>query len=53
MRLIRKNQSGQAMVEAMLVAGILIFVMVGFGYMISAFMDHGFRSYRLISLNIN
>lgn len=53
MRRTRRNQSGQAMVETMLVAAVLIFVMVGFGYMVSAFMDHGFRSYRLISMDIN
>ena len=41
---------GQAMIETVIVAGILVSVMLTFGVVVSAFMDHGYRSLRLISM---
>ncbi len=38
------------MVETMLVAAILVGVMLAFGLLVSAFMDHGYRTLRLISM---
>jgi hypothetical protein len=49
--LFKKYRSrGQAMVETMVVAGILILTMIGFGLVASAFLNHGYRTLRLISM---
>lgn len=41
---------GQAMIEAVMVAAILVGVMLSFGAVVSLFLDHGYRSLRLISM---
>ncbi len=41
---------GQAMVEALLVGTVLLVVLLGLGVLVSAFMDHGYRTLRLISM---
>lgn len=38
------------MVEALIVAGILVTIMLAFGVLVTAFMDHGYRTLRLISM---
>jgi hypothetical protein len=40
------------MLETLIIAALLISVMLSFGYFVSAFMDHGYRSLRLISMDI-
>ena len=41
---------GQAMMETMIVAAVLALVMLGFGLVVSGFLDHGYRTLRLISM---
>jgi hypothetical protein len=43
------RRRGQAMVEAMVVAGILLTVLVGLGFLVSAFLDNAYRGLVLIS----
>lgn len=45
-----RRMRGQAMVEAMLVAAILVSVMLTFGLLVNGFMNHAYRSLRLISM---
>lgn len=37
------------MVEAMVVAGVLLTVLIGLGFLVSAFLDHAYRGLVLIS----
>jgi len=46
----RCGEEAQAMVETLLVAAILIMVMLSFGLVVTAFLDHGYRTLRLISM---
>jgi hypothetical protein len=41
---------GQAMIETMMVAAILILTMIGFGLLASTFLNYGYRTLRLISM---
>ncbi len=43
------RRRGQAMVEAMVVAGVLLTVLVGLGFLVSAFLDNAYRGLVLIS----
>ena len=47
---LRGQNSGQTMIETLVMLGVLMGLMVGFGYLVSAFMDHGYRSLVLISM---
>ena len=43
------RRRGQAMVEAMVVAGVLLTVLVGLGFLVSAVLDNAYRGLVLIS----
>ena len=45
-----RREQGQAMLETLMVAAILVSIMLSFGVVVSAFLDHGYRSLRLISM---
>ncbi len=40
------------MLEVLVVAGVLVMVMVTFAFLVSAFLDHGYRALRLFSMGI-
>jgi hypothetical protein len=49
--LLKKCRSrGQAMMETMMVAGVLILTMVAFAALASVFLDYGYRTLKLISM---
>jgi hypothetical protein len=50
MKLARFKQRGQAMTETLIVAATLVFVMVAFGGVVTAFLDYAYRTLTLISL---
>lgn len=43
------RRRGQAMVEAMVVAGILLTMLIGLGFLVGAFLDNAYRGLVLIS----
>ncbi|MBI4023459.1 MAG: hypothetical protein HY360_00665 [Verrucomicrobia bacterium] len=46
----RRRAVGQAMLETMVMAAILVSILLTFGAVVSAFLDHGYRTIRLISM---
>ncbi len=42
----------QAMIETLVVAAVLVVAMTTFAFLVSAFLDHGYRSLRLFSMGI-
>ena len=50
MKLAHWKQRGQAMTETMIVAGTLVFVMLAFGGVVTAFLDYAYRTLTLIAL---
>lgn len=46
----KHRRDGQAMVETMMVAGLLILTMIAFGALASTFLDYGYRTLKLISM---
>ncbi|MCC7519157.1 MAG: hypothetical protein IT578_08230 [Verrucomicrobiae bacterium] len=43
------RRQGQAMVETMVVAGILLTLLVGLGFLVGAFLDNAYRGLVLLS----
>ena len=48
----RARVRGQAMVETFVVSFIILLMMLAFGGVVTAFLDYGYRTFRLVSMEI-